>query len=855
MSFELDPATLAAMIQEAKACFLDEDAPEYLQAFQEGLQQRQEADFTKLLRAAHSLKGGAGLAQLPSLRTLAHKLEDLLQTLQLEQGVKADEAWLLLEWGVTEVAMLLNQARTHDEVTADPALLQVLDAFAPPVLPTDTPPVTRRQPSSLIQTALTGDLEDCFTRLEQLSSQEEDVLASVETFYDECLLLGETLDIPWLVEAIEPLEIVLDSSQPDEAWQFAQEIITHLRSRRDQYLTELSTPIVVPPVEQPVEEKVALSHLRVPLQRLEGMTHQVEELIFVKERLRLQQQNLEQALRRLGKLSRQFEPIRDHVQTVYDQLAIVPLKASDRLNGEFDALELDRYSDLHTSLQGFQELMLRVQETRSDLDLVNREFTDDLEQVESRLDKLYNNVNDSRLVPFGLLARRFMPQIQSLNLRGGKTAELIIEGEDILVDQVLLEQLQIPLTHLLNNAFDHGIEPLAERLAAQKPEIAQIVLKASLESNYLVLQLTDDGRGIDCDRVYQQAKEQGLCRTEVSFEQLQQADILQWIFESEFSTAKTVSDLSGRGVGLAIVRAQVRRLRGSIGVTTQHRRGTCFTLQLPLNLSLQSLFLVSWQRRFLAIPTLSVLESLPYRELEWLSDDLPTILWRNQAVPVISLSHLLSYASPPLETVSPNVAMILNSAGGPLVVTVDALLNERQLIVKPFDDTVIVPPYLAGCTILGTGEVVPVLLPQAFEVSSVISRAHNDLAILPERQPPTIMVVEDSVATRRLLERLLTEVGCQVIACRDGQEAWDALPQYEGRLNLMISDIEMPRMNGFELLQKLRSDPAWHDLPVVMATSRTGERHRERAIALGVTAYLGKPIQPQALLSLLENLI
>ncbi len=868
MNFQLDEATLAAMTREARICFLDEDAPGYLQALEAGLQQRHDSpDFTTMLRAAHSLKGCAGLAQLPSLRELSHKLEDLLQALENGQMPDRDEGWALLEWGVLEVATLLNQARTTDDAIADSTLMQALAAIAPTEA-SEMPVLHPEQPSfnPLVKTALTQDLENCFLRVEQLAADapSEEISDCLETFFDECLLLGETLDLPWLIAGIEPLEAILEQASPEDALAIARQMIIQLRQQREEYLTQkavISDQLSV--ISYQLEDRGHnLPQLRMPLQRLEGMTNHVEELMLTQERLRLQQKQLDQANRRLRQIVRQFEPIREQVQSVYDQLAIAPLNSSIAVGAglsahssapEFDAMELDRYTALHSSLQTFQELMLQVQETRADLDLVNRGFSEDLEQVHSHLDSLYSDVTQSRLVPFRLLAQRFFPQLQQLNRRYGKSADLLIQGEEVLVDQVLLEQLQTPLTHLLNNAFDHGIEMPSERLAQGKAETAQILLQASIENNHLVIRLSDDGRGINLQRVYQRARERGLCLLETPMEQYSQEQILAWIFQPNFSTAETVSELSGRGVGLDIVRSQIMRARGTVQVETELSQGTTFTLKLPLNLSLMSLLLVQLERRIIAIPSTSVLETLPYSELQWLTSDSPMVQWHQTSIPVIPWSQLLPCPQMPMEAAHPRVGMVLAGASGTFMVMANALISEQQLIIRPFDDTVVTPPSLAGCTILGSGEVVPVILPQALEPQANTFSQQPTTTV--SSKTTTILVVEDSVASRNLLERLLEEIGYQAILCRDGQEALDKLSQRRGQIDLIISDVEMPRLNGFELLQALRIDRDWQHIPVVMITSRTGERHRQQALQLGANAYLGKPIQFQELLVTLQSLL
>jgi CheY-like chemotaxis protein len=209
-----------------------------------------------------------------------------------------------------------------------------------------------------------------------------------------------------------------------------------------------------------------------------------------------------------------------------------------------------------------------------------------------------------------------------------------------------------------------------------------------------------------------------------------------------------------------------------------------------------------------------------------------------------------------LVSAQPKVGIVLETGVGFLAVAVDSLITEEQLIVKPFDDTIPVPSYLAGCTILGTGEVIPVILPQGFEFKSgsvPVSVSTSTTTLVS--QTSTILVAEDSVATRKMLEKVLSAVGYQVIVCRDGQEAVEALNQTQTKIDLVLSDVEMPRLNGFELLQNIRSHSVWQNVPVVMATSRTGDRHRQQAMQLGATAYLGKPVQPQELLETVESLL
>jgi chemotaxis protein histidine kinase CheA/CheY-like chemotaxis protein len=998
MSSQLDPAILAAITEEARQCFLDEDAPEYLQALQLGLQQRDRPDFNSILRAAHSLKGGAGLAALSGLQKLAHKLEDVLQLVQQENIPDVDTSWELIGKAVDEIAFVLAQARTVRDVTVDPNLIAALEAVAGSQLAVESSNKITDNGSSetaLIIQALTGDFENNIAEIAELTNDipEEIIQPCLANFYDECSFLAETLNLSWLNESIESMKAIVSDCQPLEALLLTQQIIPELLTQRDNYLAtlqaekssssdlasndlitqalkddlasclaevvelsedfpeaiikpclanfyeqcsflgetlnlpwlseaiaplelvldfplealspaqeiakelqikcmqwlegqsqtktipEVSTISQSPQIIEPIQDsaiftpppsaqqnepiltqnEVSLTQLRIPLQRLENMTNNVEELLLIQTRLQRQQRQIERANQLLRRLTKQFEPIRGSIQEVYNRLAIEDSRKNlvtvNAISNDlsFDSLELDRYSELHLSIQSFQELILQIGEARNDIDLVNRELEEDVEQVGKNLDTLYNNVTESRLVPFRILAQRFIPQIQALNRRYDKAVNLEIQGETTLIDQVLLEQLQIPLTHLLNNGFDHGIESKQERQQAQKSETATINLTAIVENNQLVITIKDDGRGINLPKVYQKAVDRGLCSRDIPFEKLQPQEIIQFIFQPDFSTASQVTDISGRGMGLDIVYDRVRKLRGRLNVDTDFGKGTTFRLQFPLNMSLLSLLLVQLHTRIIAIPNSSVRETLPYRELNYADSEQKTIIWQQKTIPLVSLASLLPCPRQPLEVIQPKVVIILETSFGLSAIFADGLLGEEKLIVKPFDDTLSIPPYLAGCTILGTGEVVPVMLPQGLESLTNISIA--PIANTISDRTRTILVAEDSVATRRMLERVLMAVNYQVVLCRDGQEAVEQLDRLQGKVDAIVSDVEMPRMNGFELLQNIRSNANWQHIPVIMATSRTGDRHQQQAMSLGANNYLGKPIQAQELLDAIAALV
>jgi chemotaxis protein histidine kinase CheA/ActR/RegA family two-component response regulator len=1037
MSSQLDPAILAAITAEARQCFLDEDAPEYLEMLRSGIEDRANPDFNALLRAAHSLKGGAGLACLTSLQKLSHKLEDVLVGLQQSQIAEIELAWALVENSIDEIGFVVSQAHNVEDAIANPELIialeslvagnddfeaaesggqevstnnndfirhtltgelassfeaieelesdteadlleQFLAAFADecgflaetldlpwlgsavaPIgeaikldprsallltkeiiaqlrqqiteyleqsaanlasLATATPEQDVNQ--SLIATTLNEDLEELCQAIADLEmdTPEEIVKEAITGFADECTFLSETLELPWLVEAISPIQgLLTEWDDPFEALLTVQGLVGEIRQQRELYLADHlasaasdepeafissvgsqdqqalnsdtgffdfgehdedaspTTVMFAPPAaaQDKMIEKVAKvaeiqksaptsnNQVKISLERLQGMTNNVEELILSQSRISRQQRVLNQANRRLRSLTRQFEPIREQIQDLYNQLSVEssgnPYQNASNHETSFDSLEMDHYTDLHSSLQSFQELMLQIQETRTDIDFIDRELTEDLEHSEKNLNTLYSQVTDSRLVPFETLAKRFIPQIRGLSQRFDKLVDLKIEGKNTLVDQILLEQLQTPLTHLLNNAFDHGIESKYERLATNKAETATIALNAKLQNNQLVITIKDDGGGINPEKVFQRALQRGICPPEKSISDFRPEEIVNWIFEPDFSTAAQVSDISGRGMGLDIVLNLIRQLRGQLFVATDVGFGSTFTISLPLNLSLQSLMLIQLQNRLIAIPHTSILEILPYRELEFTDEGKENLNWQGKTIALTSIASLFPCPRKPLQLAQGQVCVVLETSFEPLAILVDAIAGEEKSIVKPFDETIPVPTYIVGCTILGTGEVIPVIMPQGIAKDVLapgsVTGGVAAMAQAAAQTISTVLIAEDSVATRRMLEKVLLAAGYQVLVCRDGQEALDQIAQYPGRIDLILSDIEMPRVNGFELLEKVRAQPAFENIPIVMATSRTGDRHRQEAERLGATDYLGKPVQPQELIDTVANLL
>lgn len=928
-----DAATLAAITQEARQAFLEEDAPECLEQLTRGYQSleavldqpSQSQARQKLLkdmgRAAHSLKGGAGMSALTPLQVLCHSVEDLFEA--LEQNRVQDRAMAsgLIGLAIEEVQTLLSLANLGQlgEEDEPPELAKALSEFLATCQP--QPSQAGAEPGDVSQfarTSLTVELEACLERVERRLARggtETELRNSFNLLLEECTLLGQALSCGWLEQASQEFRQCLTESDLDLT-QLMPQAIAEIRELRSQFLAgELiqapapEPPAVVPdpvipqmPVERyptippqdadlenlprstvvkvPVPAPATASAtprqtLRIPLDRLNRLSNTVSELLINQERLLEYDKQLRQASRNLKKRGQQLSPIREQVQSLYDELAVsdqtyVAMAANGQTNGDrrgleiqdlqdFDALEMDSYSAVHGILQRFQELMVQVQEIQEDVDLVQRDLQETLLEMNQSLQQLDDELTQSRLVPFNTLARTFIQPMEKLGDRHQKPVKFVIDGDATLIEVAILDQLRTPLTHLLRNAFDHGLEKPADRQAAGKPRAGTITLSAAIAHNQVVVTVADDGRGVDLAKVKKKAIELGMSTPE-ALSQASDTQILDFLFQPGFSTASQVSDLSGRGLGLDIVKQMIEARRGTLSLETQWGQGSQFIIRIPLTLSITPLLLVRCQQRLMAFPSESIVRILSL-------DDYPMrnghLTWQSQSLPVRPLMEILPY--PHTQTTSPGLAnrvgLMVQFGHQPVVLTVEKIVDERPLVVKALDGMTPIPPYVAGCTVLGTGDVVPVLIPNNFAVlwrSVTPTPATPKSVVSTSTAAPrqiTILAIDDSITVRRTLQRVLTPAGFHLIQCRDGQEAWDLLTRQRQGVDLALCDIEMPNMDGFSLLQLIRAHEHWRTLPVVMLTSRDNPLHRNRAEALGASGYLTKPFQPNQLITSVHSFL
>jgi chemosensory pili system protein ChpA (sensor histidine kinase/response regulator) len=614
--------------------------------------------------------------------------------------------------------------------------------------------------------------------------------------------------------------------------------------------------------------------VRDDLRRLQGVLHLSGDLTVnhaaFEERfhdLTRHLTELELAVARLRRVAREIEGATESVAVaglaaVAAVAAPAPFAATARGGGAavFDVLELERYS-------GLDLLSRSLAENAADLSSIARDLAGDLGAAESdrrELKRLTRGLQDQmlrlQLAPLGTLAARLDRTVRATAAQEHKRVDLVLAGEEVELDRTILASIVDPLLHLLRNAVCHGIEPPAVRSERGKPERGRVEVRARLEGSQVAIEVADDGAGLDWAAIGAAAAAAGV------------APGAHLLFEPGFTTAAAVGELSGRGVGLDVVKTEVERLRGSIAVESRAGAGATFTLRLPQSLALARVVLVRAAGETLAVPAANVVQALRLAEPPDRAGEPEaaaaaavqgemgaaaerqgrSVAIAGESFPVRDLAELL--ALPARAPTGARRSVLLLAAGERrLAVEVDDLAGVYDAVVGGLGTLLPRVRGVSGAAVAADGRLLLVL--NAAELLALAASGETAVprVAAPAAANPSVLVVDDSLSVRRVLAGLLRTAGWDVQVARDGREALEML-KYAPRLpSVAIVDIEMPRMNGYELLASLRQEPALRELPVVFLTSRAGDKHRAGALALGADAYLVKPYDDARLLDTLAR--
>ncbi|MEO1672457.1 MAG: hybrid sensor histidine kinase/response regulator, partial [Cyanobacteria bacterium J06631_2] len=643
------------------------------------------------------------------------------------------------------------------------------------------------------------------------------------------------------------------------------------------------TPAIAP--AQPQSSRM----VRVPAEQLERLNDLSSRLILERNAATLRLNQLRDFVNLTRERMHRLEQSSNQLRKLYDWASLEgtiptaqPVMATANSAWEstaesnevekFDALEMDRYNDLHLLSQSQMETIVQLQEVTTDIDFGIQEMGQVIRNFSYTTRELQQTVTRSQMRPFSELVNRFPRLIRDLSAQHNKEVNLVIEGKTTQIDRQAIEYLSDPLTHLLRNAFDHGLEDAATRQAAGKPAVGKITLKATQQGSQTIITITDDGGGINIQKIRDRLSKMGLSTAEVA--RIPEAEVLDAIFEPGFSTASQVTELSGRGVGMDVVRSNLHEIRGNIQVKTELGRGTVFTITVPLSLLVMRVVIVESGGMVFAVPVHSIKEIIEYDvKLISESDQQEFLTWNNLSFGLIRPQQHLQFNRPSKSFEMPGspkinrpTVLIFEESGQLQGIYLEKYWLEQEVAIRTVNTSISLFPGFTGSTVLGDGRVIPLIEPRTFYQGMMAQQSSpattdDSIAIFddsnasfPAVETSTVLVVDDSVHVRRYLAGVLERNGYQVEEAKDGQDAVDKLM---GGLQVkaIICDVEMPRLDGYGVLSEIKSEARFEHLPIAMLTSRSNNKHRQLAMKLGAAAYFSKPFNEQEMLQTLETLI
>ncbi|MEO0946563.1 MAG: hybrid sensor histidine kinase/response regulator [Cyanobacteria bacterium J06641_5] len=632
--------------------------------------------------------------------------------------------------------------------------------------------------------------------------------------------------------------------------------------------------------------------LKVPVRQMDNLSNLIGELVVNRNGLEQDQERLRRFLDNLLDQVQNLNDLGGRMQDLYERSLLESSLLASRTsamgsgngNGgrggagpiderEIDPLEIDRFTGFHLISQEMMEMIVRVRESSSDIEFLVDQVDNGARNLRQITTELQENVTSTRMVPFSQIADSLPRAVRDIASKMNKQAKLHVEGRDTLVDKMILEQLYDPLTHLLNNAMTHGIEGPETRVALSKDPSGRIVIRSQHQGNQTIISISDDGAGIDPGRIKRKAVEKGLISA-AEAEALSEIETYDFIFHPGFSTRDQADNFAGRGVGMDVVRSTLSKLRGSITIDSKLGKGTTFTIGLPLTLSIGKALCCIHEQSRIAFPMDGVedmLDILP-SDISADANGERYISWQSKktkaraTVPFKSLTELLSYnrkrsragyvAVAPKDDDETLSVVLLRGTGGLIAAEVDSVIGEQEIVIKQIIGPIPKPVGIAGATVLGDGSVMAIA--DVLEIIDLfygrVRKSAIDSALLDphageeqETTEPRVLIVDDSITVRELLSMSFKKAGYRVEQARDGQEAWDKL---RGGLqtDLIFCDIDMPRMDGLELLSRISQDEELSKIPMSMLTSRGADRHRQMAAKFGAKAYFTKPYLEEVLL-------
>jgi chemosensory pili system protein ChpA (sensor histidine kinase/response regulator) len=792
---------------EIAAIFSDE-ATELLEASQSSFQgisldEPRREEFAALKRPLHTLKGGARMAGVTAMGDLAHELESLVSGIELGSVPASRDARDTLQRALDELGRMRDLLAQSQPIAAAQQLLAQVRAIAG------------------------GELE-----------REGVVAAAVP---EPSVIVSSPPPV------LQVLEVVAESSQPPPPPPLSV-------PERPAAFERLMAAAAVPPGREPVLPAERAEMARVDAELLNQLLNQAGEVSIGRSRV---EQQLGSVEFNIAELSRTVTRLKEQLSKLEIETEAQILHRHETETGpraEFDPLELDRYSSIQQFSRALAETASDVASIQTLLESLTQETQTLLQQQGRTITEMQNGLMRTRMVSFQRHVQRLSRIVRQAATDTGKKAELLVEGAAGELDRQVLERMLPPFEHLLRNAVVHGIEDPEQRRAAGKSETGQILLQLRREGAEVVVEVRDDGAGMNIPAIRHRAVSLGLIRADQA---LTDQEAMQLILEPGFSTAENLTQAAGRGVGMDVVATEVKKLGGALHMESTPGTGSRFTVRLPFTLAVSHALIVRIGDEYYALPlpTVEGVVRVPREEVQHhLLGDAPSYVYGGHKYRFQHLGSFVGMEVGPLPEQEPTLPVVMVRAGELSTgLVAEELIGSREIVVKPVGPQIASIRGVSGATILGDGRIVVIL-----DIGALVRagwRGRVQAAVPRERLDRRIvaLVVDDSITVRRVTQRLLERNGMRVLTARDGMDAVAVMEEHIP--DVVLLDIEMPRMDGYEVAAHMRADPRLKQVPIIMITSRVGEKHRARALEVGVDEYLGKPYQESQLLEAIAPLV
>ena len=859
-----------------------------------------------LQRQLHTLKGGARMSGVTAIGDLSHRVESLITDI-VDGTLNADTTvFKVLQESQDSLMDMLEHLKNHQSLGNPQTIINKIDALsAKSYVDEDA------GEDQLDVEQLDEDQQETEVKLEldTESSFEDDSGIKEQAQYDETVLIenDELVVDSQNIEELANNELSVDLEHPEEQFDetspandlsielteelttLAEElesssiedteqqtadvetsaggtlvedpVETDLKIPGNDEVEEDTTPSIFEPEDETQTKTAPAEQVRVRAETLDNLVNFAGEVSIYRSRL---EQQVNSFRFNLQELDETVERFRGQLRTFeIETEAQIQTRKEETLSSEhehFDPLEFDRFTQMQQISRSMLESMNDIDSLRNILSSLNRESETLLVQQSRVNTELQEGLMGTRLVPFDKQVTRLKRIVRQTSSEIGNQVSIEFEGVELELDRAIVERMMPPIEHMIRNAIAHGIEMPEERKATGKKEQGSLVLSMNREGADVVFQIKDDGAGIDFDAIKSKAIERGLINKDAD---VPEKFLIDMILESGFSTADEVTQIAGRGVGMDVVNNEIKQLGGVLNIDTAKGKGTAFTVSMPLSLAVTRALMIYVGDSMYAVPLLSVegVERVSHETLvELQANEHSTYNWIDEDFHYVHLGHLMDGVEPSLPGEGNKSALLMVRSGDfRAALHIEGLVGSREIVMKPVGPQLSSLRGISGATIMGDGRVVLILDPGVLIRLALAESEAGYHEIEPELKEieqvvdeiklPSVMVVDDSITVRKVTSRFLERNELEVIQAKDGVDALtqllDVIP------DVMLLDVEMPRMDGFELAINMRNDERLKNIPIIMITSRTGQKHRDRAMNIGVNMYMGKPYNE---VELLENI-